>query len=56
MLTSAQFGRSSLPILLDDVKCDGSESDIFSCPHRPVGEHNCGHSEDVGLLCQSPSA
>ena len=47
----AHFGQGSLPILLDDVKCSGSESNIFSCSHRPVGEHDCGHSEDVGILC-----
>ena len=41
----------TLPILLDDVVCTGSESDLFECAHRPVYTHNCGHGEDVGVRC-----
>lgn len=39
-------------ILLDDVKCHGSEANIFSCSHSRIGHHNCGHSEDVGVICK----
>ena len=56
MFPSAHFGQGSSGIMLDDVKCDGSERSIFSCPHRPVGEHNCSHNEVVGIFCQPPSA
>ena len=38
-------------IFLDDVVCTGKESSIFECPHRAIREHNCGHHEDVAILC-----
>ncbi|KAL4224249.1 hypothetical protein ACF0H5_017703 [Mactra antiquata] len=42
------------PIWLDNVKCEGTESSIFLCPRNvntPIGNHNCGHLEDVGVEC-----
>jgi len=39
------------PIWLDDVACRGNERDIFKCPHRPWGSHNCGHRDDVSISC-----
>ena len=49
--SQAYFGRGSGPILMDDVSCTGSELNIGLCA-RGVG-HNCGHSEDVGVVCSS---
>ncbi|XP_063960869.1 deleted in malignant brain tumors 1 protein-like isoform X4 [Lytechinus pictus] len=48
---SAEFGQGSDPIQLDDVSCSGDEQTILDCSHRPIGEHNCGHSEDAGVVC-----
>ena len=39
------------PIYLDDVNCSGNEASILDCQHRPIGQHDCGHSEDVYLSC-----
>jgi len=39
------------PIWLDDVQCDGSESDLTSCSHAGWGMDNCGHHEDVNIEC-----
>ncbi|XP_066542748.1 macrophage receptor MARCO [Hoplias malabaricus] len=38
-------------ILLDDLRCTGTERSIFDCPHNGIGIHNCDHTEDVGLSC-----
>lgn len=38
-------------IWLDDVKCNGTENSILECQHLPLGDHNCGHHEDVGVHC-----
>ena len=47
----ASFGQGSGNIILDDVNCDGSESNLFECSHPGELTHNCGHSEDVGVVC-----
>ncbi len=36
---------------LDDVKCSGHESSLTRCSHPSFGTHNCGHSEDAGVVC-----
>ena len=38
-------------IWLDDLHCSGSEPNFESCPHAGWGIHNCGHYEDVGVVC-----
>ena len=45
------FGPGNGSIWLDDVICDGNEESISDCSHRPWGEHNCLHSEDVSIDC-----
>lgn len=52
MLCCAAFGQGTGRIVLDDVQCFGHENSIFDCHRSPVGVHNCGHSEDVGVSCQ----
>ena len=52
--TFYQFGdsvSSGYPIHLDDVICDGNEANILACSHLRLGDHNCVHSEDVGVTC-----
>ena len=51
----SEYGSGSVPIILDNVVCNGSESNLLSCQHSPVFEHNCQHYEDVAVVCGSKS-
>lgn len=51
-LQSAAFGPGNGPIWLDDVACTGRESELSECRHPAFGSHNCGHSEDAGVVCE----
>ncbi|XP_060595513.1 macrophage scavenger receptor types I and II-like, partial [Ruditapes philippinarum] len=52
VFTNAYFGRGTLPTLLDNVKCTGSETSLFQCPHNGWGIEDCTNGEDVGILCK----
>ena len=47
----AYFGAGEGAIVLDDVGCSGDESNIGLCTNGGLLQHNCGHSEDAGVIC-----
>ena len=50
----AYFGQGTIPILLDNVGCSGTESRLTSCTYS---SHtlDCSHREDAGVACQYQS-
>ncbi|PIO38266.1 hypothetical protein AB205_0110060 [Aquarana catesbeiana] len=48
----AEFGEGKgLRILLDEVKCQGRERTLLECQRSKLGEHDCAHDEDIGVVC-----
>ena len=43
------FGGGSGSIVLNDVQCTGSEARLSNC--HALSQHNCDHSDDVGVKC-----
>ena len=36
---------------MDDLSCTGNEQRLLDCRAPSIGSHNCGHSDDVGVVC-----
>ena len=48
----AAFGNGSGQILMDNVACLSSEISILECDYADFNSQNCGHYEDVGVICE----
>ncbi|XP_060590612.1 deleted in malignant brain tumors 1 protein-like isoform X2 [Ruditapes philippinarum] len=55
-VSGSHFGNGTGPILLDDVQCLGSETNIVQCSNKGWYSHNCNHGEDVGVICNAVAA
>ena len=57
LLTAAAITYySSVPALLDDVDCDGTESRLINCNHAGRGATDCDISESVAVICQEEAS
>ena len=45
----SRYGAPS--IHLDNLHCTGDEESLFGCRHNGVGIHDCGATDDAGVLC-----
>ncbi|XP_061177723.1 uncharacterized protein LOC133186505 [Saccostrea echinata] len=45
------FGPGTGSIWLDDVMCTGSEGNILECNQTEIGNNDCDHTEDIGVVC-----
>ncbi|XP_062407986.1 immunoglobulin superfamily member 1-like [Sardina pilchardus] len=46
---SAFYGAGTGQILMDNVKCSGTEQSLTQCSY--ISSHNCYHHEDAGVVC-----
>uniref|UniRef100_UPI001A9FBC7B deleted in malignant brain tumors 1 protein-like n=1 Tax=Ictidomys tridecemlineatus TaxID=43179 RepID=UPI001A9FBC7B len=47
----SHFGPGFGKILLDNVRCVGTESRLAQCTHNSWFTHDCGHEKDAGAIC-----
>ena len=47
----AGFEQGTGPVLLNGVRCTGTESSLLSCSHDGIGRAYCSHSQDAGVVC-----
>ena len=50
-LCCAAYGQGKGPIWLDDVNCNGNETDLFDCQQSQIGTSNCHHINDASVIC-----
>ncbi|XP_015212610.1 deleted in malignant brain tumors 1 protein-like isoform X2 [Lepisosteus oculatus] len=53
-LHGAYYGEGHGPVILDDVKCTGTESSLLNCKTGETKNQKCDHSEDAGVDCSGP--
>ena len=54
---NSRFGSGEdMPILLDELDCDGSENDILGCRFDPWTKNDCSKKEWAGVVCKTEAA
>ena len=51
-MTNLHFGQGSGPIYVDELACRENKTSILYCPGNPIGQHDCTHREDIGVICE----
>ena len=55
--SNAYFGRATGALLVDNIRCQGTEENLLDCPKNAVGvlHSYCDHYDDVGVHCPRKS-
>ena len=52
-MSRAAYGQGVGEIALDEVRCSSDEKTLLDCPHNGIFSHDCTHSEDASVRCNS---
>ena len=50
-MNSIDLSLPIIPVLLDEVMCNGTERGLLNCAHDGLGIHDCSNLEDLGVFC-----
>ena len=50
--SNSAFGEVSKDFILDNVDCEGNETNIMFCTHTK--RENCWMNEGAGVICEAP--
>ncbi|XP_025102816.1 uncharacterized protein LOC112569287 isoform X2 [Pomacea canaliculata] len=50
---SSVYGAGQGSIILDDLRCSGTEASLTQCIHSGLYTHDCNPSEDIGVICSN---
>ena len=53
MFALPAFGGGGGRILLDNVGCSGGEERLENCTNGGIGNNDCLHLEDAGVICSN---
>ena len=51
-MTSEYYGENSRPMIVKEVKCNGSELTLLDCNHGNNDQSRCISVDDAGIVCQ----
>ena len=54
-IAEGYYGQGNGKIWLNDLNCNGTESNIVNCSHSGWGVNNCSHISDAGARCTPPN-
>ena len=49
---SGFYTERSLPTLIRDLNCTGTETSIFTCPFNGLINYPCNRRDDAAIICQ----